>query len=644
MKKNNVWQRFGVGFLLTAIGLGFFASDVSAQSTTINVQLGPVVIDQCPNIPGTQATVPNGMVIDGNGNCVTPPPPVNDSCNNIPGVQQSIPNGYYRDSNGNCYPQPSPPVDVCPNISGVQSSVPSSLVVDENGNCVAPPVDECPNIAGPQSAIPEGMVRVGDVCFTPQPDAVAPTTPIGPTSRPPVRSTFKNVPAALDPVVAPLVEIVPESVKEIVKTVPVEVARTVPYYIYAVLGIAALVMVLQAFREMFATKALILLLNKEKSIADQKDNFIALASHYLRTPLTLMRNGLDTIVALKEIQSETLEPLRTSLQALDNNIKAILGDIESNEALSGISAPPAQQQQTSILKSPFFWLPILGSLTLTWLANFLLGIVADVDLGTANLLFQVIVIVAISIVFYSAFRNHHIRKTQRQYQQKLIEHERTIDAARNAFIGKATQALQSGLGSIYASRGVLGAAPSAKFFDEGYMRFNSILEKFLLLGKIEANRIDDIENVNLREVIDTALAHLEPTIKTKKLVIKNDVNGMIFVKQNKALFEFVIQSVIDNAVKFNAESGTITIGADKDTKEMTVSISDTGVGIPKDKLAQLFKPFSRADSALQFNYEGLGFSLFLDKIITDYMGGNIIATSAQDKGTNVIVKTNLSHA
>jgi signal transduction histidine kinase len=281
---------------------------------------------------------------------------------------------------------------------------------------------------------------------------------------------------------------------------------------------------------------------------------------------------------------------------------------------------------------------------MTWLSNFLLGIVADVDLGTANLLFQVIVVVAVSIVFYSAFRNFHIRRDHLNYQKKLIEHERTIDGARNAFIRRSTEALQGGLAQIYGTRSVLGNTPSARFFDEGYLRFNNILEKFLLLGKIQADSVEDIETINLREAIDNALANVQETITTKKLTIQNDVNGLIFAKQNRSLFEFVIQSVIDNAIKFNADGGTVTIGANSDTKQITVNISDTGIGIPKDKLAQLFKPFSRADSALQFNYEGLGFSLFLDKIITDYMGGDIVASSTKEKGTNITVRTALSHS
>ena len=658
MNKISVWRNRYSGAII-AVFLALIGSGlVYAQNTTVTVQIGPVVIDVCPNILGVQATVPNGMVIDGNGDCVTPPPPVVDVCNNIPGDQDTIPAGYYRDSGtGDCFVQPTPPVDVCPNLFGIQSIVPSSLIVDEDGNCIAPPIDECPNIDGPQSAIPEGMVRVDSICFTPEPEDITEdpdeiTPPVGnvqpPSPNSPTRTTpdYKNVPAALDAVFDPLVGLVPPELKEIVKSVPVDVARTVPYYIYAILALAAIVMVIQAFRELAATRALMLLLKRERNIAEQKDNFIALASHYLRTPLTLMRNGLDTIVALKELKVEQVAPMRVTLEALDTNIKAVLADIDRNEALKGISAPPVEivDEQKTVLKSGFFWGPLIGTLLLTWISNFLLGIVADVDLGTANLLFQVIVIVAVSIIFYSAFRNQHLRKHQLDHQKQLIDYERTIDAARNGFIQRSTEVLQSGLAQIYSTRSVLGNTPSARFFDEGYLRFNNILEKFLLLGKIQADSVEEIETINLRETIDTALSAVEPTITTKKLTIQNDVNGMIFVKQNRSLFEFVIQSVIDNAIKFNGDGGTISITANTDTKQLTVDVTDTGIGIPKDKLAQLFKPFSRADSALQFNYEGLGFSLFLDKIITDYMGGDIVASSGKEKGTHITVHTALSRA
>jgi signal transduction histidine kinase len=647
MNKHIVWRnKCSVAIIATLIPFVGYGA-VQAQSTTISVQIGPPVIDVCPNILGVQAVLPGGMIINGNGDCVTPAPPVTDVCLNIAGNQETIPVGYYQDGSGNCLPQPTPPVDVCPNLYGVQSIVPSSLIIDAGGNCVAPPLDECPNIDGPQSAVPPGLVKVSDICFTPEPvvPPTSSTTPPTSSSGTPTGPDYKNVPAALDPLVEPLVAAVPESVKKFAQSVSPDISRTIPYYIYGVLAAGALAMLIQALREMFAASAILLLYKREKNIAEQKNNFIALASHYLRTPLTLMRNGLDTIVALKELDPSQLKPIRSALSAMDKDIKEILTDLDNNTALKDINSPPKNDiKQSSALRSWFFWGPVLASLVLTWASNFLLGVVADVDLGTANLLFQVIVIVAASIVFYSALRNLHIRQSQLAYQQKLLDHERIIDDARNEFISRSTNVLQKGLVDIYHTRHLLKDAPSASFFDEGYIRFNNILEKFLLLGSIKANNIKDVERLNLKEIIDGVLSKYDKKIAEKNVTIVNNIDDSIFIEENPALFEFAMSSVIDNAIKFNEDGGTVTIATNRTTKQMSVTISDTGVGIPKDKLAQLFKPFSRAESALQFNYEGLGFSLFLDKIIADYMGGAIMATSAKDKGTNITVRTDIAHA
>lgn len=635
-----------VSLLLALIFVISAYTYVQAQ-TTVRVHIGPVVIDVCPNILGLQTELPAGMIIDASGDCVTSPPPVVDVCNNIDGVQETIPIGYYRDTQGSCHLQSTPPVDVCPNILGLQSIVPSGLMVDEAGNCITPPVDECPNIDGPQSAIPLGMIKTEGICFTPVPTApiTPPSTTGGGTTThggavpQPATPDYKNVPAVLDPVIEPLVNLVPEPIKEIVKSVPKEVAQTVPYYIYAILGLAAASLAIQALREIASTKVLLLLTKREKNLAEQKDNFMVLASHYLRTPLTLMSNGLDTIIALKEVPADALKPLKAAVADMDKNLSAILNDVENNEALKHINPPSVKPAETHVFRSLFFWGPVLGSVLLTLSANFLLGVVADVDLGTANLLFQVVMVVSVSMAFYSAVRSFHIHQKQRRKQQELLGHERIVDEARNTFIKQTTEALSTGLTNIYANRQLLGKASSARFFDDGYLRFNAMLEKFLLLGKLRGDRIHDLAPLNLKSVVNEVLASYKEQLEDKSITIENNVDPAIMTKQNKTLFEFIIRSIIDNAVKFNKEKGTIRIEANKDTKHFSISVTDSGIGIPRDKLSQIFQPFSRANSALQFDYEGLGFSLFLDKIITDYIGGSIAAASNQDHGTNIIVRT-----
>ncbi len=633
-------------FLSIAVLSAWMVGSFVQASSQIQVTVGPP--DACLNIPGYQMSVPLGMSTDGSGNCFTPPPPVVDVCDNIAGAQATIPSGYFRDSNGNCFIQPAPPVDVCPNLPGIQTLVPLTYTNDENGDCVLIPIDVCENIPGIQTVVPVGMERdEAGVCSTPI--VITPTKPTDTTPDPYVAPTearptpggestprYINVPTFLNDAVKPLVMAVPESVRTALRTLPPVVAQTFPYYIFSVLGMGAAVLSWQSVREVAAARRLFLVLKRERELAEEKDNFVALASHYLRTPLTVMTTGLDTLVAIKEVTPEQVLPLKTPILALDEKIKLILGDIDSNAALQGIAAPPEASNPPSFLRSGFFWIPIIGAFVLTGLANFFLAIVGNVSIGTANLWMQILIFFAVVFFFYSSVRSHYLRKHDRAHHEQLLEHERTIDAARNEFIERSTAALSEGLTAINAGRGAIASSPSAHFFNDGYERFAAILQKFALLSQIRSGSEITSESFSLREAVDAAIAKARPLLEQQQLTIVNNARDTT-ITQRRVLFEFVLGSLIDNAVKFSHTGGTIQINTNSLEHKLSLKVSDYGVGIPAEKLPQLFKPFSRADSALEFNYEGLGFSLFLDKIIMDYIGGSIEASSEPEKGSTFTV-------
>lgn len=621
--------------------------------STIDAYVGPP--DSCPNIPGYQTSVPNGMLVDANGDCYTPPPPPPDMCNNMSGTQETVPAGYYQDANGDCQPQPTPPKDVCPNLTGTQEVVPDGYINDDEGNCILPPADVCANIDGPQYLVPEGMERSEtDVCFTPTPDAITPAAPtkpenpwvapVEPRAPQPVRGSarFKNVPVALESIVAPLVNVIPEDVKVALRSVPPVVARTFPYFTFAVLGAAAGVMALQTVSEVVATRQLMTLIKRERDVAEEKDNFISLASHYLRTPLTIMKGALDTSRAVNELTDETAAPLQTAIAELDTEIGVILADVESNAALKKI-APPKQDtgEKTNFFRSAFFWIPIVSTIVIAWLSNFLLGVVGEVELGTYNLIAQGGIFVAVSIVFYSAIRTRFIKRREHAYRETLLRHEEAIDSARNDFIEKANAALSAGLIEIADKRGILKGLKTETFFTDGYDRFDHLLNKFNLLSQIQAGVVGATEKFDLKRAIDDIISFYQPQLDARKLTIVNGIKPSN-ITQRRSLFDFVLSSLIDNAVKFSNEGGTITINSNPGDATLTVSVTDHGIGIPDDKMSQLFKPFSRGTSAMEFNYEGLGFSLFLDKIIMDYVGGNIAAESNAGQNTTFSVTTNLA--
>lgn len=660
--------------LISLVTLGLFYSTYAAQQqtkvlsdSTISVTVGT---DACPNIAGWQSSVPSGMAVDGSGNCYTPAPPPPDLCNNIAGTQATVPTGYYR-TGGNCFPippPPAPPIDVCPNLAGTQTSVPSGYILNESGNCIIPPIDLCKNIPGTQTTVPGGLTLTeDDQCITPpaepepEPDSApvpvpapvedddppqsiaeaitswfaAPATPrqpIAETPGGPVSPGLANVPQALRMTTKEFAEAVPEPIKNTVRSLPPVVAYTFPYYVFAALGAVAAILWFQAAHEIAMSAYFAGLLRRQRSIAEQKDNFVALASHYLRTPQTVMANGLDTLESLKEASPENIAAVRKPVQTLGANISAILDEVQNNSALSQIETPDNGGEQKNFLRSAHFWWPVATSLVVVLGANFLLGVVGEVEIGLLNQIAQVIVFVAVLLVFYSALRNHFVRKRTRAQHQELVDHETTVDEARNEFLKKATTTLQLGLNDIYAQRPYIADAEHVQFFDDGYTRFLAILNKFNLLAQIRAGTPVQIEPFELHSSIDATLAKYRPVASEKNIAITNGAPTTT-VSQHRQLFEFVLDSLVDNAIKFTPEGGAITIGAKPGEKLLSVTVADSGTGIPKEKQTQLFQPFSRTESAVEFNYEGLGFSLFLDKIIMEYIGGDINVSSEQDQGS-----------
>lgn len=636
--------------LLLSTGVVLFLFTLSPVVHSVTYDLKQTIIDPnapvdvCPNIEGVQVVVPDGMELDDDGNCFTPepeeppiPPVTTDLCRNIDGLQTSLPAGYYRTAAGECFLQPAEPIDVCPNITGIQTSIPGNYYLDSDNQCykLPPLVDVCPNIDGPQAVLPDGMVKTGDQCYTPEPDETSETpSPIpGTGSATGGKSpTLPNIPDVFVPFVQPLVNLVPEPMKQWLQSLPPTVAKTTPYYIFGIVGLLALGVLLQALREAEFTRQLLILLRRERAIAEQKDMFIGLVSHYLRTPLTVMNSGLDTGLALRELSAEATLPLKQELEQLKAHVDGILSEIQNNTLLSDIKTVPDTISPPSVWRSPFFWGSIVSSVLLTLLANFLFGVVGNQVIGTETLAFQTIFGVAILVVLYLAMRNLFVKRHLRDRQRHLVTHEQAIDDVKNSLIARATDTLSQSLANINIYKHLIDSTPSARFFKEGYEQFQELVDKFLLLSYIQAGAERSFETIDIRSMVSSVLARYQTDIAAKNLSVTNSVESMT-IYQNRKLFEFVVTSLIDNAIKFNKDGGTIVISTKPSLKTLSIQVNDSGIGIDSTKLGQLFQPFTRATSVAEFNYEGLGFSLFLDRLIMKYTDGIIKITSTPNRGT-----------
>ena len=159
-----------------------------------------------------------------------------------------------------------------------------------------------------------------------------------------------------------------------------------------------------------------------------------------------------------------------------------------------------------------------------------------------------------------------------------------------------------------------------------------LINDILDLSKIEAGTLDFNEsdfsvNTMLDEIIHMAL--LKMGNEHVQLIVSKGLSECI-IKAAKSRLMQVIINLVNNAMKFT-KKGTITVGYDylKKENQLKFFVKDTGIGIPKDKLKDIFGRFVKLNSFVQ----GSGLGLSICEMIVHTMGGNIWVESEIEKGT-----------
>ncbi len=168
----------------------------------------------------------------------------------------------------------------------------------------------------------------------------------------------------------------------------------------------------------------------------------------------------------------------------------------------------------------------------------------------------------------------------------------------------------------------------------------NIINDILDISKIEAGYLDlEATEFNLRELLDKARDIM--TIRSREkgigLVCHVPQEVPVSLIGDPGRLRQIILNLIGNAIKFT-ETGEVVLGssvieADATTVLIQFSISDTGIGIPEDKVDKIFEKFTQADSSTTRKYGGTGLGLAISKRLVELMGGNIWVTSAVGVGS-----------
>jgi signal transduction histidine kinase len=254
-----------------------------------------------------------------------------------------------------------------------------------------------------------------------------------------------------------------------------------------------------------------------------------------------------------------------------------------------------------------------------------------------HVLEQLAGLLLLTILLVASLRSYHRRKDLRLQAQKLLASQRELDSARNTLIKNSLANLQPALGELKARfRNLRLGSPQAKPALDGIAQLDSLLGKFTIAASLEAGAMTKAaQPLELNQLVGNSIGRYTNAIQSKFLSVKNEVEPAS-LNQDPLLLSFVIDSLLSNAIKYSPNHGEIRIGGKLTGHGVELGVEDHGPGIDQAKQAQLFEPFSRAENtAADFNTQGVGLSLYLDKLVMGYLGGEIDLDSQAGKGTRV---------
>ncbi|MCZ7405530.1 MAG: sensor histidine kinase, partial [Candidatus Methanoperedens sp.] len=142
-------------------------------------------------------------------------------------------------------------------------------------------------------------------------------------------------------------------------------------------------------------------------------------------------------------------------------------------------------------------------------------------------------------------------------------------------------------------------------------RLTRLINDILDLSKIDTGKMElQLERVDINEIVNTAIENNKLLSMKKNISITVDIPGnisQVFGDREKLII--VMNNLLENALKFTPDGGSIVLSAKDDTDSIEVRMKDTGIGIEKEKLEKIFDKFYQADSTSRRKFGGLGLGL-----------------------------------
>lgn len=228
-----------------------------------------------------------------------------------------------------------------------------------------------------------------------------------------------------------------------------------------------------------------------------------------------------------------------------------------------------------------------------------------------------------------------------------VSRQREIEHMKTDFVASVSHELRTPLTSIKAFTATILRDPDMtnhiirKFLtiiDEESNRLAKLVEDILEISQLESGAVRITrEPVNIAVVIKQALLPLGPLANKKNIQLKTDIgDGLGQLHGDGSKIQSMLTNLVDNGIKFTPQRGQVSVLVRRHGEELIIRVSDTGVGIPKEALPEIFNRFYRVYRPGK-QIHGTGLGLAIVKKIVMMHGGRIEVESRVDQGTTFTV-------
>jgi len=228
-----------------------------------------------------------------------------------------------------------------------------------------------------------------------------------------------------------------------------------------------------------------------------------------------------------------------------------------------------------------------------------------------------------------------------------VSREREIDRMKTDFISCVSHELRTPLTAIKAYAATILRVPNMPeqtkhefltVIDEESDLLKNLIEGLLEISRIESGTVKfSREPVDITSVIGQVLSALQHFADKKSIQLKTDIGDELGQLQgDEGKIQSMVMNLVNNAIKFTSEHGRVSISARRQGQELVISVSDTGIGIPKNALSRIFDRFYRVHRPGK-QVPGTGLGLAIVKEIVNMHAGRIEVESQLGQGTTFTV-------